>query len=182
VTKKKQYKPATANGTGSVKKQPSRADPAAPAADDVQADHAAPETAVLYGTRASDASQQDLLPGIDIETGLHNLRCDLISFKKILTTFYRQRRSNCEEIAAALARGDIDTAREILHGIAGSSGYLGAMELYQETLAMSEACRSGDAAVALERLPRFRASFEEVMNGLEALPVEAPDKSTDKKG
>jgi len=39
---------------------------------------------------------------------------------------------------------------------------------------MSEACRRGDPAVAMKRLPQFQFRFEEVMLGLKRLAAEAP--------
>jgi HPt (histidine-containing phosphotransfer) domain-containing protein len=59
-----------------------------------------------------------------------------------------------------------------LHGIAGSSGYLGALTLYQEARLMEEACKTGDLDVVIGHLPSFRRSFEEVMGGLAALEVQ----------
>ena len=119
-----------------------------------------------------EISRQDLLPGIAIDSTLDNLRCDLPAFKKILLTFYRQRRNNDKEIVALLAQGDIEGARELLHGIAGSSGYLGALRLYQESRVMEAACKTGDIDVVMERLPKFRRRFEEVMNGLAGLEAQ----------
>jgi signal transduction histidine kinase/DNA-binding NarL/FixJ family response regulator/HPt (histidine-containing phosphotransfer) domain-containing protein len=118
---------------------------------------------------AIENSRQDMLPGFAVDSALANLQCDLPVFRKILLTFYLQRRDNCDEIAALLARGEIEEARELLHGIAGSSGYLGALTLYQEARLMEEACKTGDLDVVIGHLPSFRRSFEEVMGGLAAL-------------
>jgi len=119
--------------------------------------------------RTVEGSQQDLLPGIDVDGALENLKCDLPTFKQILMTFYRQRRNNCDEITTLLAQGDIKQARELIHGIRGSSGYLGAWKLHHETVAMEDACKVDDLDVAKELLSNFRLCFEEVMGGLEEL-------------
>ena len=119
-----------------------------------------------------DQSRQELLPGFAIDSALENLQCDLPTFKTILLTFYRQRKNNCKQIAVLLEQGDIEQAGELLHGIAGSSGYLGALQLYQESRVMEGACKTGDIDVVMELLPQFRRRFEEVMNGLAGLEAQ----------
>jgi len=116
-----------------------------------------------------EKSQQDLLPGFAIDRTLENLQCDLTTYKNILLTFYRQRKNNCKEIDNLLAQGDIEQAREFLHGIAGSSGYLGASKLYQEARVIEEACKTADINVVMELMPQFRQRFEEVMDALARL-------------
>lgn len=114
-------------------------------------------------------SQQDLLPGFAINSAIENLQCDLPTFKKILLTFYRQRRNNYEEITTFLARGDIEQARDLVHGIKGTSGYLGAWKLHHAAMAMEDAFKTGDLNIVAEQLSLFRLSFEEIMDGLEGL-------------
>jgi len=138
-----------------------------------------PAAEIALQVLSPDKPQKDLLPGVDIDSTLENLRCDLPTFKKILLTFYRQRKNNCEEIATLLAQGDIVQAGELLHGIAGSSGYLGASQLYQASKAMEEACKTGDIDVVMELLPRFRRGFGEVMNGLAGLEAQGVSGPSD---
>ena len=121
---------------------------------------------------AVEKPRQDLLPGFAIDRTLENLQCDLPTFRKILLTFYRQRKNNCREIDKLLGQGDIEEARELLHGIAGSSGYLGASKLYQEARVIEEACKSGDIDIVMELMPRFRQRFDEVMDGLAGLEAQ----------
>jgi signal transduction histidine kinase/chemotaxis response regulator CheB len=116
--------------------------------------------------------RQDVLPGFAVDRALENLQCDLPTFRKILLTFYGQRKNNCREIDKLLGQGDIEAARELLHGIAGSSGYLGASKLYQEARVIEEACKSGDVDIVMELMPRFRQRFDEVMDGLAGLEAQ----------
>ena len=131
--------------------------------------YAIPGVVPTGNPRTVEGSQQDSLPGIDVDGALKNLKCDLPTFKKILMTFYRQRRNNCDEITTLLAQGDIKQTRELIHGIRGSSGYLGAWKLHREAVAMEDACKADDLDVAMELLSNFRLCFEEVMDGLEEL-------------
>ena len=121
---------------------------------------------------AVEKPRQDLLPGFAIDRTLENLQCDLPTFKKILLTFYRQRKNNGRKIDDLLAQGEIEAARNLLHGIAGSSGYLGASGLYQEARGIEEACNTGDIDVVMELMPRFRQRFDEVMDGLSRLEAQ----------
>lgn len=119
-----------------------------------------------------DRSRQDLLPGFAIDSALENLQCDLPTYKQILLTFYRQRRNNYEEITTSLARGDIEQARDLLHGIKGSSGYLGARKLHHAAISLEEAFGTADPDIVTEQLSQFRLSFEEAMDGLERLEAQ----------
>ena len=134
-----------------------------------QDDYPVPEVAPVKHLPAAEGTQYDSLPGIDIDGALKNLKCDLPTFKQILLTFYQQRRNNYEEITTLLARGDIEEAEDLVHGIKGSSGYLGAWRLHHEAMALEDACKAGDLDVAMELLSQFGLCFEEVMNGLEVL-------------
>ena len=134
-----------------------------------QDDYPVPEVAPVKHLPAAEGTQYDSLPGIDIDGALKNLKCDLPTFKQILLTFYQQRRNNYEEITTLLARGDIEEAEDLVHGIKGSSGYLGAWRLHHEAMALEDACKAGDLDVAMELLSQFGLCFEEVMDGLEVL-------------
>ena len=109
---------------------------------------------------------------------MKNLKCDWSTFKKILWSFYKQRRNSSEEIGTLLARGAIEEAREIAHGIRGSSGYIGAWKLHQEATTMEEACMTDDMDVAMEQMKQFCLSLDEVIGGIEGLgECEATDQS-----
>ena len=128
-----------------------------------------PRVAPTKHLPAIEVLQHDSLPGIDTDGALKNLNCDLPTFKKILLTFYRQRSNNYKEIATLLAQDNTEQAGDLVHGLMGSSGYLGAWKLHHEAVAMEEACKAGDSDVAMGLLPQFHLCFEEVMNGLKEL-------------
>jgi CheY-like chemotaxis protein/HPt (histidine-containing phosphotransfer) domain-containing protein len=111
----------------------------------------------------------DRFPGFDMEYALENLKCDLSTFRKILLTFYRQRRDSGDEVASLLEQGHIQQAGDIAHSIKGSSGYLGAWRLHREAAALERACESGDSAAAIQQLAPFRLSLDEVIDGLQGL-------------
>jgi signal transduction histidine kinase/AmiR/NasT family two-component response regulator/HPt (histidine-containing phosphotransfer) domain-containing protein len=118
---------------------------------------------------AVEGDQHVPLPGFDVDGAMKNLNCDFSTFKKILSTFYRQRINNYEEIATSIAHNDIDKAKALIHGIKGSSGYLGAHKLHHAAIAMEEAFDTSDLDIMQERLRLFRQVFYEVMDGLSKL-------------
>jgi signal transduction histidine kinase/CheY-like chemotaxis protein/HPt (histidine-containing phosphotransfer) domain-containing protein len=121
---------------------------------------------------AAGQERHHLLPGFDVDSALKNLKCDLATFKKILLTFYRQRMNNYEELSASLALGDVAQARNLVHGIKGSSGYLGARKLHHAAIAMEKALDTGDSDIVEEKLSALRQNFIEVMDGLSKLEQE----------
>ncbi|MEN8133394.1 MAG: ATP-binding protein [Pseudomonadota bacterium] len=141
-----------------------------------------PASPVMVRTERSPAVDEhwhDALPGIDADSAMKELKCDWPTFKKILWSFYKQRWNSSTEIGALLARGAIEEAREIAHGIRGSSGYLGAWKLHQEATAMEEACMTGDLDVAVEQMTQFRLSLEEVISGIKGLDEPGPGKQSE---
>jgi HPt (histidine-containing phosphotransfer) domain-containing protein len=125
-----------------------------------------PAIAPIDNTPVADDTRHDSLPGIDVDSALENLNCDLPAFKSLLLSFYRQCKNCSEEIATLLAEGDIEKARELAHGIKGSSGYISAWKLCEEARSMDEACKTGDLDVALEQMTPFCTSLEEVLGGI----------------
>jgi HPt (histidine-containing phosphotransfer) domain-containing protein len=146
---------------------------------DVQEDMPSPEMARIKPSPAVDEHRHDSLSGIDADGAMRSLKCDWSTFKKILWSFYRQRWSSSEEIGMLLARGAIEEAREIAHGIRGGSGYIGAWKLHQEATAMEEACMTGDLDVAMEQMTQFCLSLEEVISGIEGLGEQGLTKQSE---
>jgi two-component system sensor histidine kinase/response regulator len=136
---------------------------------DVQEATAQPDMVRTELSGAVEEYRNDTLPGIDADDAMKDLKCDWPTFRKILWSFYNQRRNSSEEIGTLLARGAVEEAREIAHGIRGSSGYLGAWRLHREATSMEEACMTGDLDVAMEQVTQFRLSLDEVIGGIEGL-------------
>jgi CheY-like chemotaxis protein/HPt (histidine-containing phosphotransfer) domain-containing protein len=142
-------------------------------ATEIHEDHTPTETSTIQHFMEAGEVRHYSLPGFDVDSALENLKCDLSSFKKILLTFYRQRMNNYEELSASLARGDVEQARNLVHGIKGSSGYLGARKLHHAAIAMEKAFDTGDMDIMEEKLSAFRQTFVEAMDGLSKLEQEA---------
>ena len=132
-------------------------------------DSAMPAMASRKSMPVDGESSHVQFPGFDIEYALENLKCDLPTFRKILLTFYRQRRDSGDEVASLLEQGHMQQAGDIAHSIKGSSGYLGAWRLHHGSAALEKACESGDRDSAMQQLAQFRLSLEEVIDGLKGL-------------
>lgn len=134
-----------------------------------QKDRVSPAPLPGKSVAVDNKGDHDRFPGFDMEYALENLKCDLSTFRKILLTFYRQRRDSGDEVASLLEQGHLQQAGDIAHSIKGSSGYLGAWSLHREAAALERACESGDSAAAIQQLAPFRLSLEEVIDGLQGL-------------
>ena len=141
-----------------------------------QQDSAAPEMAQVKNSPALDEHGHNSLPGIDTVGAMKNLKCDWSTFKKILWSFYTQRCNSSEDIGTLLARGAIEEARDIVHGIRGGSGYLGAWRLHQEATVMEKACMTGDLDIAMQHMSSFCLSLDEVIGSIKGLDEEGPGK------
>ncbi len=144
----------------------------------VQQDHASTEMVNIKPSPVLDERRHSLLAGIDADGAMKNLKCDWSTFRKILWSFYTQRCHSSEEIGTLLARGAIEEARDIAHGIRGGSGYLGAWKLHQQATAMEEACMTGDLDIAMQHMPPFCLSLEEVIGSIEGLDEEGSGKQS----
>ena len=117
----------------------------------------------------TDKSRIDFLPGIDIDGARRNLKCDWTAFRKVLMTFYNSRKGSREELVSLIDNGSIEEAREVVHGIRGSCGYVGAWKLYRESAVMEDVCRTGDMDAVRKQMKTFSVCLDEVIGGLEAL-------------
>ena len=146
---------------------------------EVQNDPAPPRGVHLNTSRVPDDFRRDSLAGIDTDGAMKNLNCDWSAFRRILKSFYKQRSNCCKEMDTLLARGALEEAREIAHGIRGSSGYIGAWKLRQEAKAMEEACITGNLDAAMAQLIQFRPKFDEVIRSIEMLDEYDLNRPTD---
>ena len=117
----------------------------------------------------TDKSRIDFLPGIDIDGAIRNLKCDRTAFREILMTFYNSRKGSREELVSLINRGAIEEAGEVVHGIRGSSGYVGARKLYRESAVLEDVCRTGDMDTVRKQMKSFSVCLDEVIGGLDPL-------------
>lgn len=123
----------------------------------------------VEGMAESPLPEFESLPGIDVTAAMNRLHCDWSAFRRILLTFYRNRAGSIDQLYELLDRGALAEARDIAHGIKGSSGIIGASKLCREANVLQDACESGDREIAMAQLAPFRQSLDEVIDGLARL-------------
>ena len=92
----------------------------------------------------------------------------------LLRSFRDDMRPGIDDIASALASGDISGAKELSHRLKGASGNIGAVALYQAAEEMDRALGRGDAPTPL--LATLRARFDETMAALADVRTGQPAK------
>lgn len=144
------------------------------APSDAQPEHAenvdapAPGDPALAG--AVGGRLPDQIPEIDISTGLVRAMGNRELYADLLAQFARTNRSLAVEIASAIANGDRDRARFLVHGISSSAGNLGAQELHMAARSLEHALAEGGDIDEL--LAPFQDRLQRVLSGIREAGVE----------
>jgi PAS domain S-box-containing protein len=104
------------------------------------------------------------LPGIDLVRALGTLESAGL-VKKLLICFRRENLSLLDDLHAALAGGDHEVARRLVHTVKGVAGNLGAMELSGAARALEPSLRPGGAPLQ-PSLAQFTAHLEQVLDSV----------------
>jgi CheY-like chemotaxis protein len=87
----------------------------------------------------------------------------------VIADYLRDTPPRLAALHEALARADAEAVRREAHGIKGSSGYLGAVEMTRLCTELEEQARAGDLTQAPELVHAIAAAFERVHAHLGAL-------------
>jgi len=112
------------------------------------------------------------LPGIDVADGLQRLNGNCAAYKRILLSFRDKQTGVAERLEQLIHHGEWDEAARLVHTLKGSSGNLGAKQLYESAAALEQGCRDADAAVAEAGFGALRASLVQVIDGLADLAAQ----------
>ncbi|MBK1641834.1 hybrid sensor histidine kinase/response regulator [Chromatium okenii] len=131
-------------------------------------------------TASSDAApaQPDVfaIQGLDAQQGLMRVGGKLAFYQRLLTGFYAQFHTAPATLRTALAQGDWDGARRLIHTLKGLAGTLGMTALQQAALALEAALRTQDAT-ATARLTELIALLEPLLVQLDALTIQETQPS-----
>jgi len=116
-----------------------------------------PETRVLPGFT---------LPGIEVETGLFRSNNNVNLYKRLLNSFLSEYRSAVDDIASALAGGDMETVLRKAHSIKGVGANLGAMELSGAAAGVEADARQGTLIIDAPSWTLFADKMRVVLEGL----------------
>ena len=98
---------------------------------------------------AEGLSAAPRLPGIDVQGGVARFLGNTDKYLSWLRSFAETQAGSFDEVRAALAAGDLDSAQKRLHIIKGQSGTLGVTRLYGIVASLEHAIRGGHATTAL---------------------------------
>ncbi|MBF0627747.1 MAG: response regulator [Magnetococcales bacterium] len=95
-----------------------------------------PEEAVPVAPVQPESALPTSVPGIDLEEGLKRVANNRALFTRLLVDFCRKYGRSGTMLRAALAQGDTEGARRLLHTLGGMAGNLSARELHATILAL----------------------------------------------
>ncbi|MBF0370302.1 MAG: transporter substrate-binding domain-containing protein [Magnetococcales bacterium] len=124
--------------------------------------------------------------GIDLKIGLRRVGDNRKLLVKLLLEFHNDYQDGATRIQAALASGDNEEARRLVHTIKGAAGSLGAESVSQAAMHLESALKSDPPQQTEEMLDSFRQALALVIDGLAALkkknqpatPVTTADTTT----
>ena len=134
------------------------------AADKKKSDPGRAERKALDGVLPPD------LPGININNALAELKIDPVTFKRILVRFLKNNHGIVKKIKDAFKENDLDRLLLLAHNIKGSSGNIGAMELFEAAKRLENACMNKKSEkVISELIDKFEAALNQVLESLKIL-------------
>ncbi|MBF0422046.1 MAG: response regulator [Magnetococcales bacterium] len=95
------------------------------------------------------------IPDVDHRFGLNRVGGNLKLYTKLLVKFSESYRHCGQEVEKALARGEIEEAKRVVHTVKGLAGNIGCRSLQKASLALEQAMESGQQNALMERLRRF---------------------------
>ena len=125
-------------------------------------------------------------PGLDPDeavlcrsVGLRNLDGRVDAYDRLLQRFAVGHASDCDEISAALARRDLDSARRIVHTLKGMAGTLGAANLSTAAYKLEHGLREGlEPKLLVALLAHANAALSLVLRRIERFRAEAGPTAT----
>lgn len=106
------------------------------------------------------------LPGIEVETGLFRSNNNINLYQKLLNSFLSEYGTAVNEIASALAGGDMETVLRKAHSIKGVGANLGAMELSRAAADVEADAKQGTLVPDAPSWTLFEDKMGVVLEGL----------------
>ncbi|MCM2358769.1 MAG: ATP-binding protein [Geobacteraceae bacterium] len=104
----------------------------------------------------------DHLPGIDLSGALRRLGSAPF-LRRLLLSFRKENRETRDRLRSALARGDRELARRIVHTVKGVGGNLDLTDLCGTALALEQALQGEDAGTLQSALAEFEEKLSRVL-------------------
>lgn len=106
---------------------------------------------------------------INREKGLHNLGNNPEIYKMVLHQYWVENQKTGQNLELAVSEKRYEDARQIVHKIKGSTGSIGAEELYKLTISLQTALHSNDEEIIKIETTDFSSMLSRVLSEIEGL-------------
>ena len=120
-------------------------------------------------TRQSTPTEALVVPGIDTADGLNRINGNITAYKRILENFARQYATLTDDLDALLADEQWEEAIRLTHTLKGSSGNIGAQQLYQLAAEAENHCRQHNNDALQAMTDNLQAEATRVTTGIHEL-------------
>jgi len=112
-----------------------------------------------------------IIPGIDVEYALDNLALNWGTYKKVLIRFYHRNKKIVNSIQDAFNNQNWKELKELVHNLKGSTGNIGAIQLYKNSLKLDKEIKNNADISSIEDLTNnLIKELELVINSISLLP------------
>ncbi len=120
----------------------------------------------IAGSDASTVTLPERIPQIDVESGLARAMGNQDLYADLLLQFAQTNESLGADVAAAIAKGDLELARFLVHGLASTAGNIGAGDLYAAANELEKAVVAERAEDIGDTLAAFGERLELTLDGI----------------
>ncbi|NES67716.1 MAG: response regulator, partial [Okeania sp. SIO2D1] len=103
------------------------------------------------------AEESLILPGFDVQAGVHRMGGNLKTYRNLLRMFREQNQNTLAQIQVAIATAEYTTAQKQIHTIKGTAGNIGAQDLFATADALEKSLQNNSPTEALFNLIRTYA-------------------------
>jgi PAS domain S-box-containing protein len=122
------------------------------------------------------------IPGINVELGVSKLAGNHTLYRQLLLKFRQRNQQTDAKITDCIASRQFEEAAELVHGIKGVAGNLGALELFQKARELEQLLLTRAATTEITPLlEAFSAEHQRVMHSLAELEMESIPASTEQR-
>jgi two-component system sensor histidine kinase/response regulator len=132
---------------------------------------------------SADQSVDELpeLPGIDTTAGLARMGGNVRSYRKLLEKFVDNQAGAIQELEAAIAEGDAETAVRLAHTVKGVGGAIGASTLQQAAAKLESALAESPTENHEVLLRETEHELKKVLATIESISIAKEESSRDAK-
>src|SRR6185369_10156633 len=130
--------------------------------------HAIFVTAGELSAKDEDSGLPEHIADIDVPKVLQRLE-SASRLKKLLISFRKENGETMKILSDALANGNSELARRIVHTVKGVAGNLGAIELSSAALTLEEAMKGRNADIVQSSLEKFEQKLRQVMEAIRTM-------------